>query len=102
MGFSGGSYDEVARWLRNFLTSHARREQAGAEVMLQAGDEREGRSYAARLRLGSRVSDLLEFDYKEVADSRGSLAWCRTQAERVRALTRGLAAGPPPGQSADR
>ena len=55
--FSGGSYDEVARWLKNFLTSHGKREDPRAEVILESGDEREGRSYAARLRLGARLSE---------------------------------------------
>src|SRR5687767_3239816 len=92
MAFSGGSYDEVARWLRNFLTSHAKREDPRVEVLLEASAEREGRSYGARLRLGDRTSDLIEFDYKEVADQRGSLAWCRALAERTRALARELIA----------
>jgi hypothetical protein len=88
--FSGGSYEEVARWLRNFLTSHAKREHPRIEVVLEAGDEREGRSYGARLRLGDRLSDLMELDYKEVAENRGSLAWCAALAERTRALARAL------------
>ena len=46
--FSGGSYEEVARWVGNFLTSHAKRENPRAEVVIGAG---EGRSYAARVRL---------------------------------------------------
>lgn len=88
--FSGGSYDEVARWLRNFLTSHAKREDPRVEVRLEVGDERQGRSYGASVSLGDRTADLIEFDYKEVADGRGSLAWCAGQATRARALARGL------------
>jgi hypothetical protein len=88
--FSGGTYDEVARWLRNFLTSHTKREDPRLEVEFETGDEREGKTYGAHLRLGDRTSDLIEFDYKEVADNRGSLAWCAGQALRVRALARGL------------
>ena len=88
--FSGGSYEEVARWLHNFLTSHAKRENPRIEVELESGDEREGKSYAARLRLGPNVSRPLELDYKEVADNRGSLAWGRAMAERTRALAREL------------
>ena len=88
--FSGGSYDEVARWLHNFVLAHAKRENPRIEVELDACDEREGKSYGARLRLGEKLSRPLELDYKEVADSRGSLAWGRAMAERVRALAREL------------
>lgn len=89
--FSGGSYDECARWLWNFLTSHAKRADPRVEVELEAGDEREGTSYAASLRFGARTSAPLEFDYADVAAKRGSLAWCTALADRVRALARELA-----------
>jgi hypothetical protein len=88
MAFSGGSYDDVARWLHNFLTSHAKRENVHAEADLEGGDEREGKSYGVRLRVGGSVSDLLEFDYRTVADHRGELAWCRELAGRVRQAVR--------------
>lgn len=82
--FSGGSYEDVARWLRNFLVSHAKREDPRIEVLFDAGDEREGVSYGARLRLGDHVSPPAELDYKEVADNRGGLAWCAALAQRTR------------------
>jgi hypothetical protein len=88
--FSGGTYADVERWLRNFLTSHAKRVSPRVEAELDAGDEREGKSYGARLRLGARVSPALEFDFREVADKRGSLAWCADLAERTEALARAL------------
>jgi len=88
--FSGGSYDEVARWVRNFLASHAKRENPRAEVELEAGDEREGKSYAARVRVGSRVSALIDLAYPEVAKNRGSLQWCAELAARVRGVVRDL------------
>ena len=88
MAFSGGSYDEVARWLWNFLTSHAKREHPRIEVRLERGDEREGRSYGASLTLEDRRSPVAEFDYADVAEHRGSLAWCRDLAERTRQLAR--------------
>jgi hypothetical protein len=91
MSFSGGSCEEVARWLHNFLTSHAKREHLHAEVNLESGDEREGKSYGVRIRLGDHVSDLIEFDYETVADHRGELQWCRELAERVRHIVRDLA-----------
>jgi hypothetical protein len=90
MSFSGGSYEEVARWLENFLTSHAKREDPRVEIVFDAGDERQGRSYVARLRVDDRLSPRWELDYKEVADHRGSLAWCRSMAEQVRARAREL------------
>lgn len=88
--FSGGDYEEVGRWLRNFLTSHAKRENARSEVRLEAGDAREGRSYGARLRVGARLGPVTEFDYREVAEQRGTLAWCRALAERTRQEVRAL------------
>lgn len=90
MSFAGGSYEEVARWLENFLVAHAKREDPRVEIVLDAGDERQGKSYVARLRLGDRRSSPWELDYKEVADNRGSLAWCRGMAEQVRARAREL------------
>jgi hypothetical protein len=89
--FSGGTYEEVGRWLANFLTSHAKRENLRAEVSLDAGDERDGRSYGVRLRVGRRLGPVIEFDYREVAENRGVLAWCRSLAERTRAQVRELA-----------
>ena len=90
MTFSGGSYEEVARWLHNFMISHAKREDPRAEVELDSGDEREGKSYGARVRLGEHVSDVMEFDYRTVADHRGELQWCRDLAVRTRQAVRDL------------
>ena len=90
MTFSGGSYDEVGRWLHNFLLSHAKRVDPRIEVALESGDEREGVSYGARLRLGDRTTDLIEFDDKEVAANRGNLAWCAALAERVKEIARSV------------
>jgi hypothetical protein len=86
--FSGGDYHEVARWLWNFLTSHAKREHPRIEVALDAEGEREGASYAATLTLGERATPPMEFAFREVADKRGDLAWCRALAEGTRALAR--------------
>ncbi|MGH7278197.1 MAG: hypothetical protein ACREJG_05865 [Candidatus Rokuibacteriota bacterium] len=88
--FSGGDYDEVRRWLRNFLTSHAKREDPRIEVALDSDGERDGVSYAARLRLGERLGSVSEFDFKEVAERRGTLAWCLDVAARTRARAREL------------
>jgi hypothetical protein len=90
--FSGGTYDEVARWIWNFLTSHAKRENVRAEVEVEAGDEREGKSYGARVRLAERVSGPIEFSYPEVAQNRGSLQWCANLAARIREVVRDLGA----------
>ncbi|MGH7375486.1 MAG: hypothetical protein ACREJY_14790, partial [Candidatus Rokuibacteriota bacterium] len=50
--FSGGEYDEVGRWLRNFVTAHAKRENLRVEAVVETGGPREGRSFGVRLRLG--------------------------------------------------
>ena len=90
MSFAGGSYEEVSRWVHNFLTSHAKREDVHAEVELESGDAREGKSYGARFRLGGQVSSLTDLDYRTVADHRGELQWCRDLAARTRASVKDL------------
>jgi hypothetical protein len=100
--FSGGSYDEVARWLKMFLNSHAKREHPRVEAVLEADEARENVSYAARLQLGERTSPLMEFDYKTVAAHRGELAWCIDLARRVRREARVLLAGSTSGNVAAR
>jgi hypothetical protein len=91
--FSGGSYDDVKRWLRMFLNSHAKREDPRIEAVLDDEDAREGRSYGAVLRFAAHTSPLMEFDYHEVAQRRGELAWCAALAQRVREQARQLLAG---------
>lgn len=86
--FSGGTYHEVARWLLNFLTAHAKRVDPRVEVAFEDDDHREGKSYGARLRFGRRLGAPIELAYREVADNRGSLAWCSGLAERTRTLAR--------------
>ena len=88
--FSGGSYDEVARWLHMFLTSHAKREDPRVEVVLHDDDGLQGRAYRARLRLGEQLSEPIELDFKDVAEHRGDLAWCAALAARTRAQARSL------------
>jgi hypothetical protein len=90
--FSGGSYQEVERWLRNFLTSHAKRVDPRLEVVFDHDGGREGNSYAVRLRSGHRLTPILELGFREVADNRGSLDWCTTLAEHVKRLARELIA----------
>jgi hypothetical protein len=97
--FSGGSYDDVARWLRNFLTSHAKREDPRVEVELEAEREPE---YVARLRLGERRSRSLELTYREVAEKRGTLAWCAALARDTRALAADLIATREPAEAGRR
>ena len=104
--FSGGDYEEVARWLRNFVASHAKRENLRVEAVLESEGPREGQSYGVRLRLGlaerpAPPAPALELGYPEVSQNRGSLAWCRELAGRIRALARELsAAGSTPLRSA--
>jgi hypothetical protein len=88
--FSGGSYEDVARWLGNFLASHAKREHPRVEAVLEEDDALRGRAYRARLRFGQRVSEPIELEYDDVAEHRGALAWCATLAARTRALARSL------------
>src|SRR5262245_66430527 len=91
--FSGGSYEDVERWLRMFLNSHAKREDPRIEAALDDDEERRGRSYGAWLRLGQHSTTSIEFDYHEVAQHRGELAWCAALAQRVRQQARQLLAG---------
>jgi len=95
--FSGGDYAEVARWLQNFVTSHAKRENPRVRAVLEADGPREGRSYGVRLELGPALSpaaeqDPIELSFAEVASSRGRLDWCQTLAARVRACAREVSA----------
>ena len=90
--FSGGTYPEVARWLWNFLIAHAKRVDPRFEVVLDAGDEREGQSYGARLSFLRHLSPTVEFEFREVADNRGTLVWCSALAERTKTLARELVA----------
>lgn len=91
----GGSYEEVARWLWNFATSHAKRESPLVEAVLETPEERAGKSYGLRLRLGDRHFPALnqpsiEFAYPEVAEGKASFAWCDAWAGRVRGWAREL------------
>ena len=88
MSFSGGSYDEITRWVWNFATSHAKRVDPRIEVEVDAGDEREGVSYGVRLKFGARKSRALELDYVDLAANRGSLAWCAALAEQIQQIAR--------------
>jgi hypothetical protein len=84
--FSGGDYHEVARWLENFATSHAKREDLRAECVLDADGPREGTSYGLRVRVADRLSSEVELLFADVAASRGGIAWCQSLADRVRGL----------------
>jgi hypothetical protein len=91
--FSGGDYDEVGRWLRNFVLSHAKRENLRAEAVVDMEGPHEGQSYGVRVRLGARVmpppeQPPLTLSFSEVADQRGGLNWCNALAARVRELVR--------------
>jgi hypothetical protein len=90
--FSGGTYSEVARWLWNFLTAHAKRVDPRFEVELDHDDEREGKSYGARLSFLRHRGTIMELEYRDVADNRGTLAWCAALAERTKSAARELVA----------
>jgi hypothetical protein len=103
--FSGGDYEEVARWLHNFVRAHAKRENLRVEAVVET-EPRDGQSYGVRLRLGEALrpappAPAVELGFPEVAQNRGSLAWCSGLAARVRALAREFpAAGSAPLRSA--
>ena len=84
--FSGGDYHEVARWLENFATSHAKREDLRAECTLDTEGPRGGTSYGLRVRLADRLSSEIALGFDDVAAGRGSMAWCQSLADRVRGL----------------
>ncbi len=84
--FSGGDYHEVARWLENFARSHAKREDLRAECVLATEGPHEGTSYGLRVRVGDRLSSEIALGFDDVATGRGSMAWCRSLADRVRIL----------------
>jgi len=101
--FAGGSYAEVGRWLLGFVNSHDKRESPRVEAIVEAGDERAGKRFAVRLRLGERFRPPLdqpavELSFQEVSAGKGSLAWCESQGARVRGWARQLleAEGPVP------
>ena len=84
--FSGGDFDEVTRWLRNFVSAHAKRESLRAEAVVVAQAPR----YGVRFRVGGALyppvgEAPIELSYDEVARNRGQLTWCKALAERVRA-----------------
>ena len=98
--FSGGDYEEVARWLRNFVVAHAKRENLRVEAVVDTEGAREGRSYGVRLRLGEELwpappEPPVELGFPEVSEQRGSLAWCSGLAERVRGLVREFSGSAP-------
>jgi len=90
--FSGGDYQEVARWLENFINSHAKHEDPRAECVFDAAGPREGVSYGVGVRLGERLSSQIVLDFADVAANRGRLAWCQQLAERARGLAREIIA----------
>jgi hypothetical protein len=89
--FSGGDYHEVARWVENFVTSHAKREDLRAECVLDTKAPREGTSYGVRVKVADGLSPEVELQYADVASNRGGLVWCQALADRVRDLVRDAA-----------
>jgi hypothetical protein len=101
--FSGGDYDEVTRWLSNFVSAHAKRENPAVEAIIEAYGAREGKSFGVRLRLGERLrppagEPAIELSFPDVAAGRGSLAWCDDLARRLRSIVRELATAPQPSR----
>jgi hypothetical protein len=93
-------YEDVARWLHNFATSHAKREHPRAEVIVDTGGAREGRSHGLRLVLDGRPyppadRPPMEFGFAEVAEGRTRFAWCESLAQRIRSEVHQLVASEP-------
>ena len=84
----------------------AKRENLRVEAVVETEGPRAGQSYGVRLRLGEGLrpappAPAVELGFPEVAQNRGSLAWCSGLADRVRALAREFsAAGSGPLRSA--
>ena len=93
--FAGGSYEEVRRWLLGFVNSHAKRESPRVEGIVETGDERAGKTFGVRLRLGEDYAPPLaepaiEFTFQEVSSGKGSFAWCESRGARIRDRARRL------------
>lgn len=93
--FGGGSYEEVGRWLLGFVNSHAKRESPRVEGIVEAGEERAGKTFGVRLRLGEEhepplAEPVIKLSFEEVASGKGSLAWCQALAQRVSGWARRL------------
>src|SRR4029450_10682096 len=87
--------EEVGRWLENVAASHAKRESPRVEAVIDRAGAHDGRGYGLGLRLGrgglpAPGDAPLELAYPDVAQRRGSMAWCAELAERVRELARRL------------
>ena len=85
----------MGRWLRNFVASHAKREDPRLEPVIEASGVRADKSYGVRLRLGDALAPAppappIELAFEEVAARRGRMDWCQALAARTRELGRGL------------
>jgi hypothetical protein len=88
-------YQQTGAWLVGFVRSHAKRESARIEVLVDTSGPREGRSYGVRLTLDGRTipppeAQPIEHTFQEVAEGRTSFAWCAALGERIRATAREL------------
>src|SRR5258705_5391395 len=95
--FSGGDYEEVARWLHNFVRAHAKRENLRVEAVVEAEGPREGQSYGVRLRLGEALRPAppappLELGFPQGAQNPRSLPWGSGLPAPGRALARAVPA----------
>ncbi|MBI2524797.1 MAG: hypothetical protein HYV93_02325 [Candidatus Rokubacteria bacterium] len=90
-----GEDEEVERWLRNFVLSHAKRESPRVEATVDAEGARARGSYGIRLRCGDvclppQAEPSMALPFAEVAEGRGRMAWCEALAARVTAMAREL------------
>ena len=92
-------YHETAAWLTGFVRSHAKRENARIETLVDATGSREGRSYGIGLSLDGQTlpppgSPPIELDFREVAEGRTSFGGARRSA-----IVSGLLPGSCPARS---
>jgi hypothetical protein len=93
---AAGERDDLARWLANFATAHAKREDPRVEVEL--GTPEPGHDvFHLRLRLGALREPAppaapLPLPRDEVERGHGRLDWCQALAARLREAARRLGA----------
>ena len=90
---------EVGRWLLQFAGSHAKRESARFEAMVDLEETREGKAYRVRLALGGRTTEGIVLGYPEVREGRSRFAWCEDLGQRIRREARTLFGRPGAGES---
>lgn len=90
---------EIGRWLLQFACSHAKRESARLEAIVDLEETREGKAYRVRLAQGGRTTEGIVLGYPEVHEGRSRFAWCEDLGQRIRKEARALVGRPGEGES---